>query len=150
MEDMYTEVRVKRIKETQSLWLYKYGSYTLFSMHFFSILDLSIWSKIEHYLLDVKLFHYSSPFCMKLYRHCKVKFIFGHMWGYNGSCRAFALFRVSKLLMGTARGSHCQTEGTHQFWPPEYGSLCAHKRLTKRGWEWGGGGPWVSHILTLR
>ena len=55
------------------------------------------------------------------------------MWGYNGSCRAFALFRVSKLHMGTARGSHCQTEGTHQFWPPEYGSLFAQKRLTKRG-----------------
>lgn len=56
------------------------------------------------------------------------------MWGYNGSCRVFALFRVSKLHMGTARGSHCQTEGTRQIWPPEYGSLFAHKRLTKRGW----------------
>ena len=45
----------------------------------------------------------------------------------------FALIRVSKLHMGTARGSHCQTEGTCQFWPPEYGSLFAHKSLTKRG-----------------
>ena len=68
--------------------------------------------------------------------------------GYNGSCRAFALFRVSKLHMGTARGSHCQIEGTRQFWPPEYGSLFAQKRLTKRGGE--GGCPWALHVLTLR
>ena len=59
----------------------------------------------------------------------------------------FALFRVSKLHMGTARGSHCQTEGTRQFWPPEYGSLSAHKRLTKRGQ--GRGCPLASHVLTL-
>ena len=50
--------------------------------------------------------------------------------------------------MGTARGSHCQIEGTRQFWPPEYGSLFAQKRLTKRGGE--GGCPWALHVLTLR
>ena len=60
------------------------------------------------------------------------------MWGYNGSCRVFALFRVSKLHMGTARGSHCQTEGTRQIWPPEYGSLFAHKRAYKEGVGKGG------------
>ena len=30
-------------------------------------------------------------------------------------------------------GSHCQTEGSHQFLPPEYCRLSALKRLTKGG-----------------